>query len=238
MSKLIPQPQPNMDSPADRSTFSAAVFQRTLRKVPEVTVYFWIIKLLTTAMGEVDLRLSGDAHGSDHRGCSRWHGLDGRAGIAILSATLCAMDLLVGRHHGCHIWHNGRRCGYTSCWASRISSQPCSLRSRWQSSSPSGTQARRPCPSIVSTTPRRELFYWATVMATFALGTAAGDMTARTMNLGYFTSGVMFAVLDRYPSSGLLAVGLERDCRLLARLHLNPTARRLICGLGREAAQS
>ena len=25
---------------------------RTLRKVPEITVYFWIIKLLTTAMGE------------------------------------------------------------------------------------------------------------------------------------------------------------------------------------------
>jgi uncharacterized membrane-anchored protein len=30
-------------------------------------------------------------------------------------------------------------------------------------------------------TPRRELFYWATVMATFALGTAAGDLTASTL---------------------------------------------------------
>ncbi len=42
---------------------------------------------------------------------------------------------------------------------------------------------------------RREVFYWLTVMATFALGTAAGDMTATTLGLGYFTSGVMFAVL-------------------------------------------
>lgn len=42
---------------------------------------------------------------------------------------------------------------------------------------------------------RREVFYWATVMATFALGTAAGDMTATTMHLGYFSSGVMFSVL-------------------------------------------
>ncbi len=48
-------------------------------------------------------------------------------------------------------------------------------------------------------TPRRELFYWATVMATFALGTAAGDMTAVTFNLGYLTSGILFAVLFAIP---------------------------------------
>jgi uncharacterized membrane-anchored protein len=37
-------------------------------------------------------------------------------------------------------------------------------------------------------------------MATFALGTAAGDMTAVTMHLGYFSSGVMFAVLIAIPA--------------------------------------
>jgi uncharacterized membrane-anchored protein len=42
-------------------------------------------------------------------------------------------------------------------------------------------------------TPRRELFYWATVVATFALGTAVGDVTAITLHLGYFLSGVLFA---------------------------------------------
>jgi uncharacterized membrane-anchored protein len=46
---------------------------------------------------------------------------------------------------------------------------------------------------------RRELFYWATVMATFALGTAAGDMTASTLGLGYFTSGLLFAILFALP---------------------------------------
>ncbi len=39
---------------------------------------------------------------------------------------------------------------------------------------------------------RRELFYWATVMTTFALGTAAGDMTAFTLKLGYFSSIILF----------------------------------------------
>jgi uncharacterized membrane-anchored protein len=37
-------------------------------------------------------------------------------------------------------------------------------------------------------------------MATFALGTAAGDLTATTMGLGYFSSGVLFAVLIAVPA--------------------------------------
>jgi uncharacterized membrane-anchored protein len=47
---------------------------------------------------------------------------------------------------------------------------------------------------------RRELFYWAIVMARFALGTVAGDMTASTFGLGYFTSGVLFALLFALPA--------------------------------------
>ena len=43
-------------------------------------------------------------------------------------------------------------------------------------------------------TPRREAFYWATVLATFALGTATGDMTAKTLGLGYLTSGIVFSL--------------------------------------------
>jgi len=51
-------------------------------------------------------------------------------------------------------------------------------------------------------TPRREAFYWAAVMATFALGTAAGDMTATTLHLGFFTSGLLFAALIAIPVLG------------------------------------
>jgi len=42
--------------------------------------------------------------------------------------------------------------------------------------------------------PRRERYYWAAVLATFALGTAAGDMTATTLHLGYLASGILFAM--------------------------------------------
>jgi uncharacterized membrane-anchored protein len=40
MSKTLPRPQP------------MHLARRVMRKVPEVTIYFWIIKLLSTAMGE------------------------------------------------------------------------------------------------------------------------------------------------------------------------------------------
>jgi uncharacterized membrane-anchored protein len=61
--------------------------------------------------------------------------------------------------------------------------------------------------SIFST--RREAFYWAAVMATFALGTAAGDMTAVTLNLGYFASGVMFVVVVAIPAVAHRYFGLH-----------------------------
>lgn len=44
-------------------------------------------------------------------------------------------------------------------------------------------------------TRRREGFYWAAVVATFALGTAVGDLTAYTLNLGYLLSGAFFAAV-------------------------------------------
>jgi len=51
-------------------------------------------------------------------------------------------------------------------------------------------------------TPRREFFYWAAVVATFAMGTALGDFTAYTLHLGYFTSAVIFAVIIAVPAIG------------------------------------
>ncbi|MEW1808974.1 hypothetical protein [Pseudarthrobacter sp. NPDC080039] len=44
-------------------------------------------------------------------------------------------------------------------------------------------------------THRREVFYWAAVLTTFALGTAVGDLTAYTLSLGYLLSGILFAAV-------------------------------------------
>ncbi len=48
--------------------------------------------------------------------------------------------------------------------------------------------------------PRREAFYWATVIATFALGTAAGDLTALTLKLGFLTSVILFGLVILVPA--------------------------------------
>jgi len=51
-------------------------------------------------------------------------------------------------------------------------------------------------------TPRREAFYWAAVVATFAMGTAVGDLTATTFHLGYGLSIVLFAGIMVIPAVG------------------------------------
>jgi uncharacterized membrane-anchored protein len=50
--------------------------------------------------------------------------------------------------------------------------------------------------------PARELFYWAAVVATFAMGTALGDFTAYTLHLGYFPSAIIFAAVIVVPAAG------------------------------------
>ena len=52
------------------------------------------------------------------------------------------------------------------------------------------------------TTPRREGFYWAAVLATFALGTAAGDLTAIQLKIGFFDSVLLFAAIIAIPAIG------------------------------------
>lgn len=44
-------------------------------------------------------------------------------------------------------------------------------------------------------TAKRELFYWAAILFTFALGTALGDLVAEVWRLGYLQSALVFAAL-------------------------------------------
>jgi uncharacterized membrane-anchored protein len=51
-------------------------------------------------------------------------------------------------------------------------------------------------------TTRRELFYWLAVVSTFALGTALGDLTATVLDLGYLGSAIAFAIVMLVPAIG------------------------------------
>jgi uncharacterized membrane-anchored protein len=59
------------------------------------------------------------------------------------------------------------------------------------------------------TTRRRETYYWATVFATFALGTALGDFTATALGLGYLSSGILFGVVILIPALARWRLGLN-----------------------------
>ena len=71
------------------------------------------------------------------------------------------------------------------------------------------------------TTPRREFFYWSTVVTTFALGTATGDLMAASFHLGYLTSALLFTALIAVPAVayrlGLNAVAAFWTAYILTR---------------------
>ncbi len=167
-------------------------------KVPEITFLFWIIKLLTTAGGEATsdyLALRGNlvAGAAEvtifviavviqfavRRYVAVAYWLLALA-IAIFGTGVAdAMHLIIGIPYG----------GTTALWAVILAV----IFWTWYRSE--GTL------SIHSiTTTRRELFYWATVFATFALGTALGDFTAAVLHLGYLGSGVLFFVVILIPA--------------------------------------
>ena len=73
----------------------------------------------------------------------------------------------------------------------------------------SWSQSERTLSIHSITTVRRELFYWAAVLATFAMGTALGDLAAYRLNLGFLSAGIAFAVLFALPALPFYALQLS-----------------------------
>jgi uncharacterized membrane-anchored protein len=173
--------------------------RQTIRKVPEVTVYFWIIKILTTGMGET---------ASDYL----VHRLDPILAVAVggigLSVSLVA-QFLTHRYITWVYWLAVAMVAVFGTMAADVLHVELGISYLvstavfavvlgvlfvvWYS-----VEKTLSIHSIY--TFRRETFYWATVMATFALGTAVGDMTATTFHLGYFSSGILFGIFISIPA--------------------------------------
>lgn len=195
-------------TPDSQTLLQKDLTKRIMRKVPEVTVYFWIIKLLTTGMGETT---------SDYL----VHQMDPVIAVALGGTGLVIsliLQIFMRRYVPWIYWltvvmvaisgtmvadvlHIGFHVPYLVSTVI-FSIALIAIFLTWY--------MREKTLSIHSIyTRRREVFYWATVMATFALGTAAGDMTATTFRLGYFTSGVLFAVLFAVPVFAYTVFGLN-----------------------------
>ncbi|MCU1439101.1 MAG: hypothetical protein JWP85_98 [Rhodoglobus sp.] len=170
----------------------------TVNRVPQATALFWILKLLTTGIGET---------ASDFLVKK----FDPVPVVLIAAVVFCVSFLLkisAGRYTPWRYWlfvlmvalfgtmvadvaHIALDVPYavsTGAFAVLLGI----LFAVWAS-----TERTVSIHSITSR--RREVFYWAAVLVTFALGTAFGDLTAVTFGLGYLTSGVIFAILFAVP---------------------------------------
>jgi uncharacterized membrane-anchored protein len=169
--------------------------------VPEVTAFFWIVKALTTAMGEstsdflvhamipqIAVVLGGIAFAvALYLQFSKDRYVPWAYWLAVamvgVFGTMCA-DVL----------HVGFGVPYIASTIFFAIALFVVFRTWYRSEGTLSIHSIR--------TPRRELFYWAAVLATFALGTAAGDFTAVTLGLGYFASALLFAVVIAIPALG------------------------------------
>jgi uncharacterized membrane-anchored protein len=167
-------------------------------KVPEVTFIFWVIKLLTTAGGEATSDYLA-LHGYVLAGVVEvviflvavWLQLRTRRYVAIPYWFLALAIAIFGTgvSDALHLIVGIPYAGTTTGWAVVLAA------TFWLWHRSERTLSFH---SIV--TRRRELYYWTTVFATFALGTALGDFTAAVLHLGYLASGVMFGVIILIPA--------------------------------------
>jgi uncharacterized membrane-anchored protein len=177
--------------------------KQMLRKVPEVTLYFWVIKVLATTVGETAADF-----------------LDQHVGLGLTGTTLVMSGLLAVV---LFFQFRARQYVPTIYWLAVVLISVVGTLitdnlvdnlgvSLWTCTAIFGVAmlatfavwyASEKTLSIHSiSTTKREAFYWLAILFTFALGTAAGDLVAEKLNIGYFNSVILFFALI-----GLVFVG-------------------------------
>ena len=181
-------------TPSRTGTHPGAPVRTALAKVPEITAWFWVTKVFTTGMGET---------ASDFL----VHTLDPAVALALGGVGLAGSLVLQ---------FTVRRYVAWVYWLAVV------MVSVFGTMAADAVHVVLGVPYVVSAVfflaallavfgvwfrtektlsihsvdnRRRELFYWAAVLSTFALGTAAGDLAAYSLDLGYFASGLIFAAV-------------------------------------------
>ena len=176
-------------------------------KVPEITLLFWVIKILTTCGGEAvsDYLALGNrlAGGVVEVGLVAaalvWQFRTRRYTAAAYWSLAYAIAIFgTGVSDALHLFVGVPYAGTTLLWAVVLALV------FWLWYRSEGTLSIH---SIV--TRRREAYYWAVVFATFALGTALGDFTATVLGLGYLASGIMFFLIILIPAVAWSRFGLN-----------------------------
>ncbi|CUR55002.1 conserved membrane hypothetical protein [metagenome] len=184
--------------------------RQLLNKVPEVTLLFWVVKILSTTVGETAADF-----------------LAGNLGLGLTTTSLVMAVLLAGvlvvqfrtRRYvpwvywlavvlisvvGTLISDNLVDNLGVSLWITTAVFSLCLAASfaAW-------FRSERTLSIHTIVTSRRESFYWLAILFTFALGTSAGDLVAETLALGYLVSAAIFGLLIALITMAYAKVGLN-----------------------------
>lgn len=173
-----------------------------LVKVPAVTAFFWIIKILATTVGEtfadfLNGTLAGAWNLTETQGLQVISALMGGALIAMLIVQFSVkryipvvywLTIVLISVAGTLITDNLHDGLGVELWVTTVvfGAILIAIFAIWYRSE--GTLAMK---SIK--TKKREAFYWLAILFTFALGTSAGDQFAESFNLGFSLSLAIFA---------------------------------------------
>jgi uncharacterized membrane-anchored protein len=170
--------------------------RQMLNKVPEVTLYFWIIKILCTTVGET----AADYLATNlNLGLTKTTFITGaflivalffqfrlRKYVPAVYWTAVVLISVVGTQITDNLVDNFGVTLVTTTIVFGIALAAVFAAWYW---------SERTLSIHTIYTTRREAFYWLAVLFTFALGTASGDLTAERLNVGYAWSAVLFAAV-------------------------------------------
>src|SRR5689334_16213087 len=187
------RPAERITDPRAHRTIGPSLGRQMLNKVPEVTLYFWLIKIMCTTIGET---------GADHLNEDLGFGLTKTTYVsAALLVVLLVVQFRLRRYVPPAYWavvvvisvfgtlitdnmsdlHNVALTTTTPIFAVILAI----VFAVWW-----GVERTLSIHTIFTT--RRESFYWLAILFTFALGTAAGDLLAEKADLGYGVSIAIF----------------------------------------------
>ncbi|MET7519026.1 hypothetical protein ABZS88_37470 [Streptomyces sp. NPDC005480] len=179
-------------------------------KVPEVTAYFWIIKVLCTTVGETAADLLNEKAGL------------GLTGVSVLMSALLAVVLVVQFRTSAY------RAGVYWLAVALISVVGTLISDNLTDNMGVPLETSTTAFAIILAivfavwyrrertlsihsidSTGRESFYWLAVLFTFALGTAAGDLVSERMDLGYWLAAALFGLAIAAVALAHFKLGLD-----------------------------
>lgn len=181
-----------------------------LNKVPEITIFFWIIKILCTTVGETAADYLNEALNLGLTGTSLVMGVllavvlvvqfKTRKYVPVVYWLAVVLVSVVGTLISDNLVDNYGVSLETTTLV--FGAALAATFAAWYAS-----EQTLSIHSITAT--RREAFYWLAILFTFALGTAAGDLVSERYELGYLTAAILFAVLIGVVTIAHYALGVN-----------------------------